>query len=213
MIRANLKFNYYFPFYTIKSFGKKRYSHTETVCIHLSDKRRFLFKLSYKKGKLKEIKLEHILGDYFDFNDKKVKQISYIDFATKMRSFENFLERGLILLKSEQAYYKTMVLSEVYKFNINLELTFTYGELHLKTGNFPFRIENGKLNRLKKNYGDSSFSKVEKYLDAWDSNYEYRQIDESKFTEELNYVMSRYVPFLSAPTLLRKKGYSEKNIK
>ncbi|MFL0117919.1 hypothetical protein, partial [Tenacibaculum maritimum] len=123
MIRANLKFNYYFPFYTIESFGKKKYSHIEIVCIHLSYKRRFLFKLSYKKGKLNEIKLEHILGDYFDFNDKKVKQISYIDFATKMRSFENFLERGLSLLKSEQAYYKTMVFSKVYKFNINLELT------------------------------------------------------------------------------------------
>ncbi|CAA0173198.1 hypothetical protein TMP248_140046 [Tenacibaculum maritimum] len=108
MIRANLKFNYYFPFYTIESFGKKKYSHTEIICIHLSYKRRFFFKLSYVKGKLNEIKLEHILGDSFDFNDKKVKQISYIDFAAKMRNFTD-LKTFEDACKVEKLDHKTVI--------------------------------------------------------------------------------------------------------
>lgn len=47
MIRANLSFNYYYPFYTLEASGKKKYYYREKVNIHLSVTRRFLLEFKY----------------------------------------------------------------------------------------------------------------------------------------------------------------------
>lgn len=212
MIKANLNFNYYFPFYTIRSFGKKKYSHTEMIVMHLSRERRFVFKMFFDSGKLSEIEFDHEKQKSFDYFSKDVKQIPYVDFALKMKSFENFLKRGLNNLLNEPPYYKTMVFPEVYKFNRNMELSFSYGKLRLRKGSFLFSIEDGKLKKPNKEYGKGDLDKVEKYLDAWDSNYKFKQIEEAQFNKDLNNVMSEYIKFLSAPIMLRKNEYTEKNL-
>lgn len=129
-----------------------------------------------------------------------------------MKSFENFLSRGINQLKLEPLYFKTMVFTEVYKFNSELELGFIYEKINLRKGAFKHTIEDGKMLKPKKVYGESDLDKVVMYLDAWDSNYKFKTITEDKFKDELQSVMNRYVHFLAAPKVIRKNEYSEKNL-
>lgn len=210
MIKADLYYNHYYPYYTIETQGRKKYYYFELVNIHLSQTKRFEFKLKYDNGKLSEINFEHIKDKHFDYHNKKIKYISYVDFALKMKTFENFLARGINTLREEQAYYKIMVFSEVYKFNKELELNFTYGKINLRKADIKHSIVEGKLMKPKKEYGDSDLDKVGKYLDAWDSNYKFKEISEEKFKEDLNNIMKRYIDYLAPPKVLRKKEYEIK---
>lgn len=207
MIRADLHFNHYFPFYTLECSGRKKYCYIKKINVHLSDTRRFFFKLQYNNGKLSQIEFKHNKGERFNLYDKGLKYISYVDFALNMKSFENFLLRGIKALKTEPPYRKIMVFGSNYKFNENLELDFSFGEIIFRKGEFDHVIEGGKLVKPKRDYGEGDLGKVGKFLDAFDSNYKFNSITEDEFNKDLENVMHRYIDYLAPPKMLRKKEY------
>ena len=207
MIRADLHFNHYYPFYTLKSVGRKKYHYVETINIHLSDMRWFCFTLDYDEGKLSSISFNHEKGKRFNLYDKGLKFICYVDFAARMKNFENFLLRGIKELKEHPSYRKVMVFGSNYKFNEIYELEFSYGNIDLKKGTFDHSIQDGKLVKPKREYDDTPLGKVGQVLDAIDDYKKFKVITEKEFNEDLNNVIRDYVDYLAPPKVIRKKEY------
>lgn len=207
MRRADLNFNYYYPFYTIQYNGKKKYYYSEKIYIHLSRERRFLFQMNYDSGKLSDIHFKHENGEYFPIYDKSVKHISYMDFSIKIKIFEDFLIKGINTLKNSTPYRRLMIFGSNYKFNHTLEFEFSYGKITLKKGDFNHIIVNGKKEKKKVDYGDTELGKLSKALDVIDEYESFKIITESEFEEDLRRVTDRYIDYLAAPKFIRKKEY------
>lgn len=209
MKRADLYFNHYYPYYTLEGYGTKKYSHYEHVRIHLSNTKRFLFTLKYRKKKLESIEYKSQEDKGFDKHRKDFKYISYVEFAEKINQFENFLYKALRVLQNEPAYRKVLVFGQNYKFNNNYELSFDYSSIKVYTGDFTHSIKDGKLLKDRKNYLDASeeMKNLNKYLEVVDSNYKFTLIEEKEFNNDLDFLMRRYIDYLAAPKVLRKKEY------
>ncbi|MEM9363642.1 MAG: hypothetical protein AAGA43_13470 [Bacteroidota bacterium] len=208
MIRANLDFNHYYPFYTLTSFGKKKYSYFEKIHVHLSDTKRLKFELNYRSGKLNEIEYKKNSDDKINLYDKELKYLSYTEFAIKMKTFENFLIRGLRSLSNETAFRKVMVFGSNYKFSSEWEIEFDYSQITLKKDQFEHSIQDGKLVKPKReSNGDGDLAKLVVFFETIDEYTKFNTIEQNEFYKDLDSTMGDYLPYLEAPKFLRKKQY------
>lgn len=208
-MRFDLTYNYYFPFYTMEKRGTKKYYYIEIIYMHISDNISLVFKLIYRKGKLSEINFNKSTNKEYNFYSKEVIHLSYVEFAKKVTTFQNFLNKSLKSLSGSIPYHKIQVFYEVYIFNTEYELTFDFSKISLKKDSFNHQIIDEKKVKPKTEKVSISeeWDKVDKFLDAWESNITYKEISNEKFKKELNEIFMRFNPYLSAPKKIYKKEY------
>ena len=93
-MQFDLEYNYYYPFYTMEKRGQKKYYYSEEVYMHLSDDTSIKFLLKYQNSKLIEVILDKINKKEHNVYSKKCIHLSYTDFSKKIKTFQNFLNKG-----------------------------------------------------------------------------------------------------------------------
>ena len=209
MKKPDLHFNHYYPFYTLTTYGVKKYSRIKDVVMHLSSKRGIRATIRYEQMKVKSVGLKFVNDASFLYNhDKDNQDITYRVFATHIRTIFSSIEKALKMVQSEPCYLETMIFSNLLKFNNEVEFKAEYSEIKIEFSNPNYSIMDGKKVRIEKdNSKHEILDKLNEAVKVIDNYTKYREIQESQFKEDLDECLSRFIPYLEAPKFIRKKQY------
>lgn len=214
MKRPNLTYNHYFPFYTQKVSGEKKYYYDIQTVVHLSDNNGVLIRLGYKQKKIYEVSVERIseqtkLYDY-RMNDN---YISYVAFAKEVEKLYRTLSRALGALSNESAYVRTLIFSSYFKHNSSIVLKMGYRNIQVIFEEHDYIIENGKKVMEKKSSNntnseeDMMMKKLSDAVDVINAQTTYKEIDAKDFDKEFNYTWERFIQYFESPKFIRKSEY------
>jgi len=220
MKKPNLYYNYYYPFYTQYTWGKKTgYIYRTYAIVHLSEERGIKVELEYIEKKIKNVKFERIKDRKTLYKTRNENElITYNKFAKLVDIAFGSFNSALKKLSSEPAYrcvYLSWFSTDI-KFNSEMELTFDFDILELKFDKTNYKIENEKKVKIEEESGNdgseeaSMLKNISDYLDAFEQNRIYRSIEEEKFNEDLEGVWERFVDYFEAPKFIRKSDYNFK---
>ena len=212
MKRPNLEYNYYFPFYTQQRKGKKTGLHWSITYMHLSDNKAIRIYIEQLKNGIRQIGIEMVDSSQALYKCKlENKHITYLDFAGKVKEFYHVLYRTLRMLSNEPVYRKQLVFSSLVKFNQNIELEIDWKKINIDFRTTDYRIEHGKIVRLKESpFANSDSEAGKKWYaigKAFDESTNYRIVENDVLEDRLNDCWESFRELFEAPKFLRKKEY------
>ena len=214
MDHLNLYFNNYYPFYTLETRGKKKYSYQDNVIMHLSLTKRIYLKISYDGGKLRKVEISKSgYSEKSFYPDKQTKYISYPEFSSYVKIIEYRIRKALRTLAKKKAYRKIFIFSCLYKFDDCQELEADYEKIELEFSKSSGSvIKDGKMMIPKETTTDTSeeseiMRKVGNFLEQVNDNTTYRELTDLDFNEQFTNYWERLAKYLEAPKFLRKKEY------
>lgn len=215
MKRPNLTYNYYFPYYTQKITGKKKYFYRIDTTMHISEEMGIFISLSYKQNKISEVLMERI-SDRGKLHDASMdgKHITYMDFAGEVRKAYTDIDRAMKILSPEQAYIKKLFFSSYFMYNESLEFELEYRKIKITNGEYKYRIENGRKSKEERNYDDSEegllMKEISNVVNLANGRTSYHEIDKKEFENKLNYEWDYFIEYFESPKFLKKSEYRPK---
>lgn len=217
MKKPDLSFNHYFPFYTRKITGDKKYSYRIETIMHTSRERGILISQEYELKKLKKIYITR-MANRTNLLDVAINHphISYTDFAKDVNTAYRHISGALRILAPEPAYCETFaVFSSYFKFNPDMELAIDHweSEITLHYGKFEYTIVDGKkVKESKERIDDGSeefqiMKKIDASLRAYNDATTYQEVDNDYFNKQLDDEWNYFVEYFSAPKCIRKNEY------
>jgi len=215
MKRPNLQYNYYFPFYTQNIQGKKSNLNFKDTYMHLSDKKAICLSVRCMKKNIEKIHLRFIDSPSALYKYKnEYNKITYTDFAEAVNVFYSAFSKAIKKLTDEPAYRKDLIFSTLLKFNPQLEVEIDWKEITVNFRETDYKIEHGKIVRLKESPFAHSTDEVSKKWEAigiaFDENTNYRIVGNDVFDERLNDCWESFRQFFEAPKFIRKNEYVPK---
>lgn len=215
MKKPDLSFNHYFPFYTRKITGEKKYYyHIETV-MHISAELGILISIGYKQKNMDSICIMRITDrtNLFDIAINAI-HISYTDFAEDVKTAYRYISAALRTLSPEPAYRETLMLSTYFKFNpvLKLEVNHWHREIKLSYGSFEYKIVDGKKVENNEPFDDGSeeytlLKRVSATIRVIESHRTYQKIANNYFEKQLDDEWDYFVEYFNAPKCIRKNEY------
>jgi hypothetical protein len=216
MKRPNLVYNHYFPFYTQKIAGEKKYYYDIRTVIHISENIGILIHLGYKQKKIYEISIERI-SDSTKLYDYRMNgnYISYVDFAKAVETLYRLLSKVQRTLSPEQAYIRHLVFSSYFKCNNSIEFELEYKKIFVRVEELNYRIESCKMVRIEtpSNYTseeDITMKKISDVVDVINNQTTYKEIDNNEFEKRLNGTWEYFTEYFESPKFIRKSEYIPK---
>lgn len=216
MKKPDLSFNHYFPFYTRKITGVKKYYYCVETIMHISAELGILISIGYKQKNLDSICIMRITDRtrLFDIAINAI-HISYTDFAEDVKTAYRYISAALRTLSPEPAFRETLMLSTYFKFNpvLKLEVNHWHREIKLSYGSFEYKIVDGKKveNKEPRAYTDSEedtiMKKIDASLRAYNDATTYQEIADDYFNKQLDDEWDYFVEYFSAPKCIRKNEY------
>lgn len=211
----NLEYNYYYPFYTQKTTGKKKYFYRVETIMHLSEDRGILVSIEYELQKKKTIALKKLDDAQLLYRERYNSPcISYPDFAKEVKAVYLLLRNAVKTLSEETPYIKVLIFGCYFKYNRQMEFTMDRSEIKLEYGNFDYKIEDGKKifqvkAKPETHYReeDELFEKLQIAHDTLQAYTTYRDVKEKDFVDKLDWEWAFYAKYFEAPKFIRKTGY------
>ncbi|EGK00485.1 hypothetical protein [Dysgonomonas gadei] len=215
MKKPDLSFNHYFPFYTRKITGVKKYYYCVETVMHISAEFGILISIGYKQKNMDSICIMRITDrtNLFDIAINAI-HISYTDFAEDVKTAYRYISAALRTLSPEPAYRETLMLSTYFKFNpvLKLEVNHWHGEIKLSYGSFEYKIMDGKKVENNEPVDDGSeeytlLKRVSAAVRVIESHRTYQEIASDYFEKQLDDEWDCYAGYFAAPKCIRKNEY------
>ncbi|WP_319589347.1 hypothetical protein [uncultured Draconibacterium sp.] len=141
-------------------------------------------------------------------------KITYTDFAETVNVFYSALSKAIKKLADEPAYRKDLIFSTLLKLNPQLEVEIDWKEITVNFRETDYKIEHGKIVRLKESPFAQSTDEVSKKWEvigkAFDENTNYQIVGNDVFDERLNDCWESFRQLFEAPKFIRKHEYVPK---
>lgn len=215
MKKPDLSFNHYFPFYTRKITGVKKYYYCVETIMHISAELGILISIGYKQKNLDSICIMRITDRtrLFDIAINAI-HISYTDFAEDVKTAYRYISAALRTLSPGPAFRETLMLSTYFKFNpvLKLEVNHWHGEIKLSYGSFEYKIVDGKKVENNEPVDDGSeeytlLKRVNAAVRVIESHRTYQEIASDYFEKQLDDEWDYYAGYFKAPKCIRKNEY------
>lgn len=215
MKKPDLSFNHYFPFYTRKITGVKKYYYCIETVMHISAELGILISIGYKQKNMDSICIMRITDrtNLFDIAINAI-HISYTDFAEDVKTAYRYISAALRTLSPEPAYRETLMLSTYFKFNpvLKLEVNHWHREIKLSYGSFEYKIVDGKKveNNAPVDDGSEEYTllkRVSATVRVIESHRTYQEIANDYFEKQLDDEWDCYAGYFKAPKCIRKNEY------
>lgn len=217
MKKPNLSNNNYFPFYTRKITGEKKYYYCVETIMHLSSERGIFISIGYKQKRAYEIKIKRI-NDRRKLYDAMFgdTHITYINFAEDVNAVYRHISGAIRILKQLPAYRKSLIVFSTYfKFNSDMELAVDHwqSEITLRYDKFEYEIVGEKkVKKDKKDVNDGSeesllMNRISTVLSVIEDKTTYKEITNSDFDKELDREWEYFTEYFEAPKFIRKSEY------
>lgn len=210
MERPDLRYNYYYPYYTQEIKGKKRISYSVVTVVHLSEEKGITLLLKYERNKITEIQISESTDAKFLMKAKENwNLVHYTQFAEEVEKIFRYLSDVSKALSSSKSYKKKSTYTTYFKHNNQIEMEIEHKKVHVMFKKFNYVIEDGK-----KKYCDSGESVNDKFLAslqtfivALESQTTYTEIDNATFDNELNYFLEYFMEYFKCPKFIKKREY------
>jgi len=218
MKQPDLGFNHYFPFYTQKISGKKKYSYWINTVLHLSDSKGILIQICYNKNKIYKVEVEEITKTDTLY-DARINHnyISYVDFSKEVNTCYSIIKKALHKTTPEKVFFKSNSFDSIYlKYNEFVQIELTWRKIIIEFGKYNYSIIDGKKVETKEStYNENSeageiMKQVGMFLQAINERTTYQEIKNEKFDDYLNRNWEYFIEYFKAPKFINKKQYEPK---
>ena len=213
MKKPELHYNYYYPYYTQKIVGEKKYYYRVETVVHLSEKKGILLSISYKSKKLYEVEISELDSSRILFDKKdKGELIHYTSFAKEVSEVFRCLSSALNALSSCKPYIKKIIFGTYLKYNSDIEFELEYKKIKVSFDKIDYVIEDGRKKRKEPDtsYIDETMEKLKSFVSAIDEKTTYTELDPAVFDKELNYYWEYFIEFFKCPKFIKKSEYLPK---